>query len=65
MLTLPVFVFSQGPAPQLERAVPEPEAAQALPVRRVILYKTGVGSFEHLGSVRDRQNITIRSPAPS
>jgi len=60
MLTLPVFVFSQGPAPQPERAVPEPEAAQALPVRRVILYKTGVGYFEHLGTVRDRQNITIR-----
>ncbi len=60
MLTLPVFVFTQGPAPQLERAVSEPESAQPLPVRRVILYKTGVGYFEHLGSVRDRQNITIR-----
>jgi hypothetical protein len=46
MLTLPVFVFSQGPAPQPERAVPEPENAQPLPVRRVLLYKTGVGYFE-------------------
>jgi hypothetical protein len=29
-------------------------------VRRVILYKTGVGYFEHLGNVRNRQHITIR-----
>jgi hypothetical protein len=31
-----------------------------LPVRRVILYKTGVGYFEHLGTVRNAQDITIR-----
>ena len=32
----------------------------SLPVRRVVLYKTGVGYFEHQGQVRDRQNVTIR-----
>jgi len=29
-------------------------------VRRVVLYKTGVGYFEHLGSVRDVQEVAIR-----
>lgn len=31
-----------------------------LPVRRVVLYKTGVGYFEHLGTVRDRQDVAVR-----
>ncbi len=30
-----------------------------LPVKRVVLYKNGVGYFEHLGSVRDNQDVTI------
>jgi len=36
------------------------EAAGAkLPVRRVVLYKNGVGYFEHLGRVRGNQALTI------
>ena len=31
----------------------------ALPVRRVVLYKSGVGYFEHLGQVRGNQTVTI------
>ncbi len=31
-----------------------------LPVARVVLYKTGVGYFEHLGTVRDSQDVDIR-----
>jgi hypothetical protein len=31
-----------------------------LPVRRVVLYKTGVGYFEHQGEVRGNQDVTIR-----
>jgi hypothetical protein len=31
-----------------------------MPVRRVVLYKTGVGYFEHLGQVRNRQDVTVR-----
>ena len=31
-----------------------------MPVRRVILYKTGVGYFEHLGRVHNQQDVTIR-----
>lgn len=35
-------------------------AAGTLPVRRVVLYRTGVGYFEHLGNVRNRQDVTVR-----
>jgi hypothetical protein len=35
-------------------------ASASLPVRRVVLYKTGVGYFEHLGNVRNRQDVAIR-----
>lgn len=37
-----------------------PQAEAPLPVRRVVLYKTGIGYFEHLGEVRNRQNVTIK-----
>jgi hypothetical protein len=47
------------PANQVSRATPAATSA-SLPVRRVVLYKTGVGYFEHLGSVRDRQEVSIR-----
>jgi len=30
-----------------------------MPVTRVILYKNGVGYFEHLGHVRDNQDVSI------
>ena len=30
-----------------------------LPVKRVVLYKNGVGYFEHLGQVRDNQEVGI------
>src|ERR1700740_3356060 len=30
-----------------------------LPVKRVVLYKNGVGYFEHLGPVRGNQDVTI------
>ena len=52
------LLSAQGPAPaapQGPAAAPEP-----MPVRRVVLYKTGVGYFEHLGDVRNNQDITIR-----
>ena len=37
----------------------EPAAAGKLPVRRVVLYKNGVGYFEHLGRVRGSQDVHI------
>ena len=35
------------------------QAADSLPVKRVVLYKSGVGYFEHLGTVRDNQDVTV------
>lgn len=38
-----------------------PASAQdaRLPVKRVVLYKSGIGYFEHLGRVRGQQDVTI------
>lgn len=36
------------------------QEAEQLPVKRVVLYKNGVGYFEHLGRVRDNQDIAVR-----
>lgn len=62
----PVFLFvltgvlsAQAPATAPPTAA-STSTAEPMPVRRVILYKTGVGYFEHLGTVRNNQNITIR-----
>ena len=54
---------AQGPAPAATATPAQSAAAPptgALPVRRVVLYKTGVGYFEHLGNVRNRQDVAIR-----
>jgi hypothetical protein len=60
VFALPALAGGQtAPAP----TPPRPEASAvstSLPVRRVVLYKTGIGYFEHLGRVRDRQDVTIR-----
>src|SRR6266545_1868323 len=49
-----------APAERTSRQSADSSAPTGLAVRRVILYKTGVGYFEHLGAVRDRQNVTVR-----
>jgi hypothetical protein len=41
-----------------EREYANPAAAK-LPVRRVVLYKNGVGYFEHLGRVRGSQDVHV------
>jgi hypothetical protein len=63
--TLTVLILLLCSAVLRGQAPPHPGARQAeapapMPVRRVILYKTGVGYFEHLGNVSDSQDITIR-----
>ncbi len=66
LVVCPVILFAQSPdrapanAAGSARQVAERPATADLAVRRVILYKTGVGYFEHLGGVRDRQNVTVR-----
>jgi hypothetical protein len=49
LFLLPVCTFAQGNTP----------ATDSLPVKRVVLYKSGVGYFEHLGRVRESQDVTI------
>jgi hypothetical protein len=49
LFLLPICGFSQGNTP----------VGDSLPVKRVVLYKTGVGYFEHLGRVRASQDVTI------
>jgi hypothetical protein len=56
---IPVLV-ALAPASFLSATQDRAPAAEQLPVRRVVLYKTGVGYFEHVGTVRDAQDITIR-----
>jgi len=38
---------------------PETSSAQKLPLRRVVLYKSGVGYFEHAGTVNGNENVEI------
>jgi len=49
----PHIAKSQSPAPQIP-----------LPVRKVVLYKNGVGYFEHAGSVTGNQGVTIDFTSP-
>jgi hypothetical protein len=39
------------------------EAAVPVPVRKVVLYKNGIGYFEHLGKVRGEQAVEIVLPS--
>jgi hypothetical protein len=57
-----LLVRSPGAAQQLAPAENQrtaPADAEALPVERVVLYKNGIGFFEHLGRVRGTQQVTI------
>ncbi len=49
---------SQPAAPPARVSAAPPESAR-LPVRRVVLYKNGVGYFEHVGRVRGDETVTI------
>jgi hypothetical protein len=53
VLALTVYGSAQTPSPAA------PQGPDPLPVRRVVLYKSGVGYFEHLGRVRGNQTVTI------
>jgi hypothetical protein len=46
-------------SPQAEPHTAISEAPEKLPVRRVVLYKNGVGYFEHLGRVNGSQDVHI------
>jgi hypothetical protein len=50
------------PATQAEAAAPA--AVKDLPVRKVVLYKNGVGYFEHAGTVNGNQKVAIDFTSP-
>jgi hypothetical protein len=73
LMVLPVAILS-AQEPKNKEAAANPEVAERphasasddskvaiekLPVRRVVLYKNGVGYFEHLGHVRGSQDVHI------
>src|SRR5580765_2975002 len=54
------LTHAQAPSSTPPRASAARTAAvPRLPVRRVVLYKNGVGYFEHLGQVRGNEDLTI------
>src|SRR5438067_8749224 len=58
-----LFVISlqmiQAQTPARRAVGSQSTSPDMLPVRRVILYKNGIGYFEHLGKVRGNQNVGI------
>ena len=53
------LLLAAAAATPLAQQAADPEANQ-LPVRRVVLYKSGVGYFEHQGSVTGSSNVAIQ-----
>ena len=53
-----------APAVPVAAATPSTQGSQALPVRKVVLYKSGIGYFEHAGSVTGNQHVTIDFTSP-
>jgi hypothetical protein len=54
-------------APKAQLAAPQvaaPQVIKDLPVRKVVLYKNGVGYFEHAGSVTGNQRVAIDFTSP-
>ena len=63
LLALPLTLPAQtpkAPAPKApSSAAPAAPSAIDLPVRKVVLYKNGVGYFEHAGTVNGNQRVTV------
>jgi hypothetical protein len=61
LLVVGLFVLAIAglDAQQAQRPPGEADAAE-LPVRRVILYKSGVGFFQHVGSIAGNARVTIQ-----
>jgi len=56
--TTPATKAQNAEAAKEAREYASPAGAK-LPVRRVVLYKNGVGYFEHLGRVRGSQDVHV------
>ena len=69
LLSSPICLAQEKPSPplvsranssaRLEPQHENPEPSAKVPVRRVVLYKNGVGYFEHLGVIRGSQDVHI------
>jgi hypothetical protein len=67
-----VTLAAQSPAPSQAKAKPAaapatatiPAVVKDLPVRKVVLYKNGVGYFEHAGTVTGNQRVAIDFTSP-
>jgi hypothetical protein len=65
LLAFTLTLSAQTPAkPAVKHATPQvslaaPQVPQVLPVRKVVLYKNGVGFFEHAGTVNGNQRVII------
>ena len=59
LLLSAVLILALAAAPLAQRQTTDAEPTQ-LPVRRVILYKSGVGFFEHQGSVTGSVDVAIQ-----
>ena len=57
-LTLPAQPAAKA-VPEAAKAAPADNALHQLPVRQVILYKNGVGYFQHTGQVTGNQHVAI------
>jgi hypothetical protein len=69
LAVLALTAHAQTPLPTRSRpaiaATPvTPPLAKDLPVRKVVLYKNGVGYFEHAGGVNGNQRVTIDFTSP-
>jgi len=58
-LTLPAQKSNASAAKAPPSAAPNAPSAIDLPVRKVVLYKNGVGYFEHAGAVNGNQRVTV------
>jgi hypothetical protein len=58
-LTLPAQKSNASAANAPPSAAPNAPSAIDLPVRKVVLYKNGVGYFEHAGAVNGNQRVTV------
>jgi hypothetical protein len=72
LLTFALALSAQTPAPPPAKAKPAapqaqlapPQVVKDLPVRKVVLYKNGVGYFEHAGTVSGNQRVAIDFTSP-
>jgi hypothetical protein len=58
-LTLPSAAQTTQRTHPATQTRPQPAASSSLPIRRVALYKNGVGFFEHAGQVHGDDHVTI------